>query len=47
MLYRYYQPYWLNNVNELEHFGIKGMKWGYSSVSEFRWNFNRGWKEKA
>lgn len=24
----YYQPYWTNNENELEHFGIKGMKWG-------------------
>lgn len=23
----YYQPYWLQS-NELEHYGIKGMKWG-------------------
>lgn len=23
----YYEPYWLND-NEIEHFGIKGMKWG-------------------
>lgn len=27
MSYGYYQPYWINE-NELEHFGIKGMKWG-------------------
>lgn len=27
MLNNYYQPYWLNN-DELEHFGIKGQKWG-------------------
>lgn len=28
MSYGYYQPYWEGNRNELEHFGIKGMKWG-------------------
>lgn len=28
MSYGYYQPYWINDENELEHFGIKGMKWG-------------------
>lgn len=28
MSYGYYQPYWKTNENELEHFGIKGMKWG-------------------
>lgn len=28
MSYTYYQPYWINDENELEHFGIKGMKWG-------------------
>lgn len=28
MSHGYYQPYWENNRNELEHFGIKGMKWG-------------------
>lgn len=27
MSYRYYQPYWLND-NELEHYGVKGQKWG-------------------
>lgn len=27
MEYGYYQPYWINK-DELEHFGIKGQKWG-------------------
>lgn len=27
MNYTYYQPYWIDN-NELEHYGVKGMKWG-------------------
>lgn len=26
MNYTYYQPYWTND--ELEHYGVKGMKWG-------------------
>lgn len=24
----YYQPYWIDTDSKLEHFGIKGMKWG-------------------
>lgn len=45
MTYGYYQPYWLND-DELEHYGVKGQKWGIRNYQNVDGTLTAAGKER-